>query len=659
MTPRNSVGFSLHRLRIGSGAGWAASSLAALLMSGCADTGRQPLPSSGYSSTASHRQQRPTADRYAPVGSASPEQLAEPADTAIAPITPSAGQPPLLPTAGRMQLTERERWRDEDYLRDENRRPRAAVNPWTDALQDPRSTFGMDVDTAAFAIARDYLRRNELPPPESVRTEEFVNYFDYRDAAQPHQTFTVNAEMAPTPFAPKSYLLRIGLRAKPVSAERRKPAKLTFLIDVSGSMEPANRLPLVREALHDLVDRLQPDDQIALVVFSNSAEVFMNPTPVTEKRSIHNVIDRLVIGGATSVEDGLRTAYRLAATNFDPQCTNRVILCSDGEANVGDASPEGILAEIERCRARGIYLSTVGFGLKDYNDRMLETLADKGDGVYDHIDRIDEADRVFGDKLTSLLEVVAKDAKIQVEFNPDRVAEYRLLGYENRAIADRDFRNDRVDAGEVGAGHAVTALYEITLLDRPRTTGDNGQDDTARRAAIDAAVDALVDSAPATAPNRPTVIPPPAAGPAIPPPAADSAGTAADPHRRADNDTALPALSHLARIRLRYKLPDNRRGETLAAGQEAVVESTFTLTDQAIERTLSRASADFRLSMAAAQFSELLRGSPYASRQDIDSVLALLRSVEQDRPNDDQVLDLYDMALNYKQLLGEGRLSRR
>lgn len=386
--------------------------------------------------------------------------------------------PAAQTTAGRIRIHERYR-RDQDeaslrrnpsdaYANEqadaEDRRRAATVNPWTDTDQDPRSTFALDVDTASFAHARQALSQNLLPAAETVRTEEFVNAFRYEDPINPRQPFTLNTELAPTPFARNAYLLRINLRARPVADEDRKPANLTFVVDVSGSMQPDNRLPLVKQALADLVDRLNPDDQVAIVIFSSSAECILPMTPVSRRRAIERAIDSLAVAGATSIEDGLTLGYAIAGDNLDRACINRVILCTDGEANVGDTSPNGILAAVAREKARGISLSTVGFGLRDYNDRMLETLADKGNGNAAHVDSREEADRVFGDNLTAMLQTVAKDAKIQVEFNADRVAEYRLIGYENRALRREDFNNDNVDAGEIGAGHDVTALYELSLV---------------------------------------------------------------------------------------------------------------------------------------------------------------------------------------------------
>ncbi|HTL53970.1 MAG TPA: von Willebrand factor type A domain-containing protein, partial [Planctomycetota bacterium] len=335
-------------------------------------------------------------------------------------------------------------------------------NPWTDASKDHLSTFGMDVDTASYAVSRGYLTDyHQMPSADLVRVEEFVNYFDYSYPAAKDKTFAIHLEGCPNPLNATTQLLRVGIRAKTIEAEERKAANLVFVIDESGSMQRDNRLPLVRASLHMLLEHLQPNDQVAIVVFSNTAETILPMTAVKDKKAIGDAIDKLCIAGATAIETGVRMAYDLAAKTYDKDKINRVIVCTDGEANVGITGPDAILQTITEQKEKGIYLSTVGFGLGDYNDRMLETLADKGNGNYSHIDSLAEARRVFVEKLTGTLQTVAKDAKIQVDFNPNEVAEYRLIGYEDRDIADRDFRNDKIDGGEVGAGQSVTVLYEI------------------------------------------------------------------------------------------------------------------------------------------------------------------------------------------------------
>lgn len=337
------------------------------------------------------------------------------------------------------------------------------TNPFVDTEDDAQSTFGIDVDTASYTLARSYLRRGSLPPADAIRVEEFVNYFDYGDPAPRSKDFAVVAEGAPSPFAStaRTYLLRFALQGREVSAAQRLPAVLTFVVDVSGSMNRENRLGLVKRALRLLVDQLDAGDAVGLVVYGGNGRVILEPTG--DHRRVLAAIDALQPGGSTNAEEGLVLGYRTARRHFRPGAINRVILCSDGVANVGRTGPESILARIAREAEEGIELTTVGFGMGNYNDVLMEQLADQGDGNYAYVDDLAAARRVFVENLTGTLQTIAADAKIQVEFDRQVVQSYRLLGYENRDIADRDFRNDAVDAGEIGGGHQVTALYEVKL----------------------------------------------------------------------------------------------------------------------------------------------------------------------------------------------------
>ena len=339
------------------------------------------------------------------------------------------------------------------------------VNPFVDTEDDRLSTFGLDVDTASYTVARRYLTDGHLPPAEAVRVEEMVNAFDYADPAPRDRDFTVRAEGSPTPFAEggRYRVLRFGIRAREVHAAERKPAVLTFVVDVSGSMDYENRLGLVKQALGMLLDELRPEDRVGLVVYGDEGQVLLSHT--SDKGAIRRAIDRLVPGGSTNAEEGLLLGYQLAEQGLRQGAINRVILCSDGVANVGATGPASILARIGRDAERGIELTTVGFGMGNYNDVLMEQLADKGDGRYAYVDTLEEARRVFVEDLTGTLQTVASQARAQVEFNPAVVARWRLLGYENRDIADHRFRDDTVDAGEIGAGHGVTALYEIKLAE--------------------------------------------------------------------------------------------------------------------------------------------------------------------------------------------------
>lgn len=340
------------------------------------------------------------------------------------------------------------------------------VNGFVETAQDHLSTFAVDVDTGAYTVVRGYLNDGNLPPTEAVRVEEFVNYFDYHypyPAAD--ETFGITIDAAPSPFVanPNHHMVRIGIQGYDIPADQRKDVALTFVIDVSGSMDMENRLGLAKRSLNLLVEELRPTDAVAIVVYGSTARVVLPMTSAAEKNTIIDAIGRLIPDGSTNAEAGLRLAYDLAWRAYNPDAINRVVLLSDGVANVGETGPDAILETIEQYAAQGILMTTVGMGMGNYNDTLMEQLADKGDGFYAYVDDIEEAHRLFVDDLTSTLQTIAKDAKIQVDFNPETVASYRLVGYENRDVADDDFRNDEVDAGEVGAGHSVTALYEVVL----------------------------------------------------------------------------------------------------------------------------------------------------------------------------------------------------
>jgi Ca-activated chloride channel homolog len=340
------------------------------------------------------------------------------------------------------------------------------VNPFTPTVADQLSTFALDVDTASYSAARGYIESGALPPPELVRVEEFLNAFDYR-YPQPSDTFGITIDSAPAPFGqPGTQLVRVGIQGKTIEVSQRKDAMLTFVVDISGSMADANRLPLVKQALSLLVEQLRGGDKVAIVVYGDSAATVLEPTSIADKGRILAAIDSLQNEGSTNAEAGLKMAYELAGRAFMRDGINRVILCSDGVANVGQTGPEEILRSIRDAAEQGIYLTTVGFGMDDYNDYLMEQLANDGNGSYAYVDDIDEAKRIFVENLTGTLQVIAKDTKVQVVFNPEVVSQYRLLGYENRAVADTDFRNDKVDAGEIGAGHSVTALYEVVLTEQ-------------------------------------------------------------------------------------------------------------------------------------------------------------------------------------------------
>ena len=337
-------------------------------------------------------------------------------------------------------------------------------NPWVDAAKDHLSTFAADVDTASYSLARRKLLEGQLPVPAGVRVEEFVNYFRYSfPTPQSDSPFSVVMEAAPSPLSPGRHIVRVGVATKAKTAQERKPANLVFLVDVSGSMMSPDKLELAKKALALLTNNLGDGDTVSLVTYAGSTRLVLPPTGMDKKAKILSALDDLVASGSTGMASGIDLAYKQAMQGVRPGAISRVIVLSDGDANVGAHTHEEILKLIEGRAKEGVTLSTIGFGTGNYKDELMEQLADKGNGNSFYIDSMDEAKKVFQTDLTATLEVVAKDAKFQVDFDPKLVARYRLVGYENRDIADNDFRNDKVDAGEIGAGHQVTALYEVEL----------------------------------------------------------------------------------------------------------------------------------------------------------------------------------------------------
>ena len=330
------------------------------------------------------------------------------------------------------------------------------------ALHDPLSTFSIDVDTASYANVRRFLTTDQLPPVDAVRIEELVNYFSYRyPAPQGNDPFSVTTALADCPWAPGHLLLQVGLKGKEVAIGTMPPAHLTFLIDVSGSMNAPNKLPLLQKSFSLLVKELRPQDTVAIVVYAGAAGMVLPPTPGSEKKKILAAIDDLRAGGSTAGAQGIELAYKTAGEMFTAEANNRVILATDGDFNVGISDDATLVRMIEEKRNKGIFLSVLGFGMGNYKDAKMEKLADKGNGNYGYIDGLLEAKKVFVKQLGGTLLTIAKDVKIQIEFNPKAVASYRLIGYENRRLAKEDFNDDKKDAGEIGAGHTVTAFYEI------------------------------------------------------------------------------------------------------------------------------------------------------------------------------------------------------
>lgn len=335
-------------------------------------------------------------------------------------------------------------------------------NPFLETASAPLSTFSIDVDTAAYSNVRRFINNGQLPPKQAVRTEELINYFEY-DYPQPLGSvpFSVTTETASCPWNAKHRLAMIGLQGKKVALDNVPPSNLVFLIDVSGSMADANKLPLLKQSMRVLVNQLKPQDRVAMVTYAGSSGLALPSTPVSNKGAILSALNNLESGGSTNGGEGIQLAYRVAQENFISGGNNRVILATDGDFNVGVTSDGDLVKLIETKRQSGVFLSVLGFGEGNLNDSMMEKLSNKGNGNYAYIDSQDEARKALGQQVAGTLYTIAKDVKIQVEFNPAKVAGYRLLGYENRMLATKDFNDDRKDAGEIGAGHTVTAIYEI------------------------------------------------------------------------------------------------------------------------------------------------------------------------------------------------------
>ncbi len=433
-------------------------------------------------------------------------------------------------------------------------------NPLHLAAEDPVSTFSLDVDTGSYANVRRFIEAGQLPPTDAVRVEEMINYFpyDYPHAANEHP-FGVGTELAPCPWNPAHWLLRVAVRAEDVTAAAMPPANLVFLVDVSGSMQDSDKLPLLQAGLKLLVDQLRASDRVALVTYAGSESVVLESTPGNRHAEIRAAIDRLSAAGATAGEAGLRLAYSQAKQGFIKGGINRVLLATDGDFNVGVADVEQLESWVERERAAGVALSTLGFGTGNYNDEMMERLADVGDGNYSYIDSLQEAHKVLVEQMRSTLVTIAKDVKVQVEFNPAAVSEYRLIGYENRMLRREDFNNDAVDAGDVGAGSSVTALYEITPVGAPSSVDPLRYADAPR------------------------------------------------PAERAERS------NEVAFVRLRYKQPQGGASRLL----EVPVERAHLVVRS------DQVSEDLRFASAVAGFGQLLRGSRFTGSFGYDDVAAL------------------------------------
>lgn len=436
-------------------------------------------------------------------------------------------------------------------------------NPFLLVRQRGLSTFSIDVDTAAYSNMRRFLSQGQRPPKDAVRIEELVNYFSYAyEPPTDDKPFSAHVEVAPCPWNPRHRLARIGLKGKEIPQDKRAEANLVFLLDVSGSMEDANKLPLLKSAMRMLVENLSDRDRVAIVVYAGASGLVLPSTSCENKQTILDALERLQAGGSTNGGQGIQLAYAAAQQNFRPESINRVILCTDGDFNVGVTNQGDLTRLIEEKAKAGVFLTVLGFGMGNYKDSTLEKLADKGNGNYAYIDTIHEARKVLVEQLGSTLITIAKDVKIQIDFNPAQVAAYRLIGYENRLLRNEDFHDDTKDAGEIGAGHTVTALYELV------PPGEEG--------------------------NLPKVSPSKYQQPAELSQAAQS--------------------KDLFTLSLRYKQPSADTSELL----------TFPITDAG--HTLDNASSDFKFAAAVAGFGLLLRDSEHKGEATYDLVLQLAQA---------------------------------
>lgn len=438
----------------------------------------------------------------------------------------------------------------------------AEQNIFKIARDEPVSTFSIDVDTASYSFVRASLNQNVLPQPAAVRTEELVNYFpyDYASAQSAQRPFSTNVAVFPSPWTKGRKLVRVGIKGYAIERATRPRANLVFLIDTSGSMNHPAKLPLVKQSLAMLLEQLDANDRVSIVTYAGGAGTALEPTPAGQKSKILAALDQLGAGGSTAGAEGIRQAYALAERNLDPRGVNRVILATDGDFNVGITDQNELKGYIERERGKGIFLSVLGFGMGNYNDALMQTLAQNGNGAAAYIDTIGEARKTLVDEATSTLFPIAKDVKIQVEFNPATVAEYRLVGYETRMLKREDFDNDKIDAGDVGSGQTVTAIYEIVPVGGPRANGDLRYSQPAPRIA-----------------------------------AAGQAG-------------------EYGFVKIRYKLPKSATSQLIATPINRMVEFA----------RFEDAPQDARFAAGVASFAELLRGGRYNGSMTYDDVLRIV-----------------------------------
>lgn len=464
----------------------------------------------------------------------------------------------------------------------------------------PVSTFSIDVDTSSYAFIRNQLNAGVLPQKDAIRVEEMLNYFDY-DYALPEDKaapFKPSITVTPSPWNEGRKLIHIGIKGYDIPKAEAPQSNLVFLLDTSGSMNEADKLPLLVSSLKMLLDTLKPDDHVAIVTYAGSAGTVLEPTAVQDKAKILAALDNLSAGGSTAGAEGIRQAYALARANFDKDAVNRVILATDGDFNVGITNPEELQDFVEHERKSGTFLSVLGFGQGNYNDAMMQTLAQNGNGVAAYIDTLNEARKVLVEESSSTLFPIAKDVKIQVEFNPDTIAEYRLVGYETRHLNREDFNNDAVDAGDIGAGHRVTAIYEVTPKDGPRSIDDSRY--ATKVNCTTTRVHATDDK------NSPLV-----------------------EKTICDKLTEPVGMnnSEYGFLKIRYKLPDQDVSKLITTPITTDDEKPFANTTcppgaQCLVADRFGASDDVRFSVAVAGFGQLLKGSKFSGRLTYDDVIA-------------------------------------
>jgi Ca-activated chloride channel family protein len=449
-------------------------------------------------------------------------------------------------------------------------------NPFLDAKSNPLSTFSIDVDTASYSNVRRFINEGSLPPRDAVRVEEMINYFMY-DYAQPNdgRPFAVQLDVASCPWETSHRLVRVGLKGKEIAIDKRGPSNLVFLLDVSGSMLPPERLPLVKQAMRLLVEKLSENDRVAIVVYAGASGVALPSTTGDHKEQILQALENLQAGGSTNGAEGIELAYKIAADNFVKGGVNRVVLATDGDFNVGVTNQGDLIRLIEEKAKSGVFLSVLGVGTDNLKDSTMQKLADKGNGNYAYLDSLDEARKVLVQQVNGTLVTIAKDVKIQVEFNPSRVASYRLIGYEKRMLRKEDFNNDKVDAGEIGAGHTVTALYEVVPV--------------------------------GAASNPATNVPP-----------VDPLKYSAD-----ESSTSMTSTSsnEMLTVKLRYKKPDE--------GKSELIERAVTDTNE----TFESAPADLKFAAAVAEFGMILRDSEYKGNGTLDAVVEWAQQAKGKDPN--------------------------